>query len=228
MHSRCVTEMQRHAIGIPKVAMATDLNTCPVCAAAKIKKAAHGKEDSRHANVCGQGISIDMVLMVQASSADSKWVERLKGINGETSYCLITNHKSAWLYGECSSSKAPPLGFMNWWLLQHGCSGNVPDEYVRMDLGSELSRARGVNNCFEKAGYKIKPTTANSSHQNGPGKRPHETIADGIQAMLGGANLLPMFWPYAFHHFIRLYNVTIHCGFNACPFEICTGQKPNL
>jgi len=94
MHSRRVAEMHRHAIGVPKVAMATDLDTCPVCAAAKIKKAARGKEDSRHATVCGQGISIDMGFMVQKSSADSKRVERLKGVNGETSYCLITDHKS--------------------------------------------------------------------------------------------------------------------------------------
>jgi len=35
----------------------------------------------------------------------------------------------------------------------------VWDKYVQMDLGSsELSRARGVHNDFEKAGYKIKRT----------------------------------------------------------------------
>jgi len=64
-------------------------------------------------------------------------------------------------------------------LIQHGRGGDVPDQYdVRMDLGGKLGRARGVRNYFEKAGCKIEPTAANSSHQNGPGEHPHNTVAD--------------------------------------------------
>jgi hypothetical protein len=40
--------------------------------------------------------------------------------------------------------------------------------------------------------------------------------------MLGGTSLPPKFWPYAFHHFLHLYNVTIHGDKEDSPF------KPNL
>jgi hypothetical protein len=70
--------------------------------------------------------------------------------------------------------------------------------------------------------------TPDSSHQNGPGEHPHQTIGDAIHAMLGGTSLPPKFWPYAFHHFLHLYNVTIHGDKEASPFKICSGIKPNL
>jgi hypothetical protein len=114
------------------------------------------------------------------------------------------------------------------WLAQHGLPANVPDEYVRFDIGGELGHSPDVCELFQKAGYAIEPTVPNSSHQNGPGKRSHQTIGDTIRAMLGGAALPPKFWPYAFHHFLCLYNVTVHCDKPASPFELCTGQQPNL
>lgn len=63
---------------------------------------------------------------------------------------------------------------------------------------------------FEDAGYRVEITALDSSHQNGPVERPHQTIADALRAMLGRANLEPKFWPCAFHRFIRLYNVILH------------------
>jgi hypothetical protein len=46
--------------------------------------------------------------------------------------------------------------------------------------------------------------------------------------MLAGANLSMKFWPYAFHHFLRLYNNTVHGEKDASPFELCSGSRPNL
>jgi hypothetical protein len=43
-----------------------------------------------------------------------------------------------------------------------------------------------------------------------------------------GADLCPGFWSYSFHHFIHLYNVTLHCGSDKTPYEICSGNCPNL
>ena len=78
-------------------------------------------------------------------------------------------------------------------------------------------------------GYKVEPTAPDSSHQNGPGERPHQTIVgDALRSMLAGSGLEPRFWPYGFHHFLRLYNVTPHGTRQASPYEICTGQRPNL
>jgi len=35
-------------------------------------------------------------------------------------------------------------------------------------------------------------------------------------------------WPYAFHHYIRLYNLVPHAHRDKSCFEICTGQVPDL
>jgi hypothetical protein len=177
--------------------------------------------------MCNQGISVDFGFIVQKSS-DSDRVRRLMGLNGETCYCLITDHFSGTLYGETFRNKSPPIDFLNRWLALHGLPTDVPDKYVRFDLGGELGRCPDVIKLFEKAGYSIEPTAPASSYQNGPGERPHQTIGDALRAMLGGAALPTKFWPYAFHHWLRLYNVTVHRDQRASPFELCTGQQPDL
>jgi histone deacetylase 1/2 len=128
------------------------------------------------------------------------------------------------LYGECFQSKAPPLDFLNRWLVQHGLPGNVADKYVRFDQGGELGRCTAFVDLFSNAGYKVETTAPDSSHQNGPGERPHQTIADAMRTMLAGANLPMKFWPYAFHHFLRIYNTTVHGDKDATPFELCSGS----
>jgi hypothetical protein len=132
------------------------------------------------------------------------------------------------LYGECFQSKAPPLDFLNRWLAQHGLPGDVADKYVRFDQGGELGRCTAVVDLFSNAGYKVETTAPDSSHQNGPGERPHQTIADAMRTMLAGANLPMKFWPYAFHHFLRISNTTVHGDKDATPFELCSGSRPDL
>jgi hypothetical protein len=67
-----------------------------------------------------------------------------------------------------------------------------------------------------------------SSHQNAPVERPHRHIGCAIRAMLSGASLAPKFWPYAFYHFLRLHNLTVHGNAKKTPYEICSGRKPIL
>jgi hypothetical protein len=81
------------------------------------------------------------------------------------------------------------LDFLNRWLVQHGLPGDVADKYVRFDQGGELGRCTAVVDLFSNAGYKVETTAPDSSHQNGPGERPHQTIADAMRSMLAGANL---------------------------------------
>ena len=166
--------------------------------------------------------------MVQ-QSADTSCMKHLIGLNGETCYCLITDHYSGTLYGECFCNKAPPSDFLNHWLVLHGLPADVPDKYVCLDQGGDLGHHEEVVNLFQNAGYFVEPTASSSSHQNGPGGEcPHQTIGDTLHAMLGGAELPPKFWLYAFHHWLHLYNVTVHCDQQASPFELCTGTQPDL
>jgi hypothetical protein len=167
--------VSRTATGVPDLATDDELHKCAVCMATKLRKTKKGTEDSRHATVCNQGVSIDAGFIVQ-SSRDSKRTQHYTGLNCETCYFTIVDHKSSTIYGETCASKAPPIEFVNRWLAQYGCGQDVPDKYVCMDLGRELGLCPEIVGLFEKAGYKIETTAAQSSNQNGPGERPHQTI----------------------------------------------------
>jgi hypothetical protein len=149
-------------------------------------------------------------------------------MGSETCYVLIKDHHSQQLWGGTFWSKAPPVDYLNKWLLQYGLDDSVKDQSVCLDPSGDLGGCTAIIDLFESAGYKVEVTTPDSSHMNGPVECPHQTIGDGMHAMLGGADLHPMFWPYSFHHFICLYNVTLHCGSDKNQYEICTGNHPNL
>jgi hypothetical protein len=75
IHSRRVAKMHEAADGIPKVPIATELDTCPVCAHAKLCKAACGQTSSHQATQCYQGISVNMGFMVQASLTEKAHIK---------------------------------------------------------------------------------------------------------------------------------------------------------
>ena len=225
---RLLGDMHKHVKGVPKLGKPHPLDKCATCMKEKLRKANSRKTSSRRSTIPNQGISIDFGFIVQASSTDDDRVSRLQGLNGETCYCLIADHFSGALYGECFETKAAPLRFINSWLAKHAPRGDVRDKYVRMDLGGELGRSHDVVTLFENAGYSIEFTSPNHSHQNGPVERPHQTIAGSLRTMLHGANLEAKYWPYAFHHFLRTYNVTPHGELHQSPTEIITQRKPNL
>jgi len=203
LHSWCVSDMHKFAHSVPPVPLATDLDQCPICAQAKLHKAACGQSSLKHATQCFQGISVDFSFMIQ-HSANTDCICQLTGLHGVTCYCLITNHYSGMIHGAVFCSKAPPLDFLNTWHAQYGLPNTVPDKYVHFDLGGELGWCTEVVELFCQTGYAVETTEPDSSHQNGPGKHPHCSIAEGLQVMLGGATLEPKFWPYTFEHCLHL------------------------
>jgi Reverse transcriptase (RNA-dependent DNA polymerase) len=225
LHSRRVADLYKCTEGVPKIDLASDIDKCPTCMIAKARRTAQSTSDSRHATVCNQGISVDFGFIIQQSD-NSKRYNRYQGLNGETCYILIADHFSGTLYGKAFRTKAPPVEWLNHWLALR--APQCPDKYVRFDQGGKLSRCTAVLDLFRNAGYRIEITGAGNSAQNGPVERPHQTIADGIRALLIGADLPPKFWPYAFRHFLRLYNMTPHAGRAITPFQICFDQVPDL
>ena len=111
--------------------------------------------------------------MVQ-KSRDTKRQHNLIGLNGETCYVLITDHFSGRLYGRAFATKAPPVDWINSWLANN--APNCPNKYVRMDGGGELGKSRDIQRTFANYGYTLELTGPDSSNQNGPGERPHQTI----------------------------------------------------
>jgi hypothetical protein len=144
----------------------TELDKCPVCLHAKLCHANKSLEESRRALQPNQGISVYFGFLVQKLSNPSR-LQCLTGLNGETCYCLIVDHKTKTLYGECFASKQPPVDFINCWLACHGLPVQAKDKYVRFDLGGELGKSPEIVCLFECAGYSVESTAPSSSHQNG-------------------------------------------------------------
>jgi hypothetical protein len=137
LNMRWTSTLHKFVKGIPDLPVSDELDACPVCSKAKLRKTAHGKTDSRRATRPNQGILIDFAHVVQDSKNKNPKVQ-LTGLYGETCYVLIAVHYSGKLYGEALRSKRPPLDFINRWLLAYGLPPGDPDKYVRMDLGGEL------------------------------------------------------------------------------------------
>ena len=229
LHFKRLSETAKQAYGLPSIVSTTCPvgDTCPVCQAEKLTKAAKRKTDSRRATHCYQGLSIDFGFVVQKSKNKQR-LSRLTGLNGETCYVLITDHHSGALHGATFASKHPPIEYLNRWLARYDPGTAVTNKYVRVDQGGDLGGSSDFRRLFEEAGYTIEPTAPDSSSQNGPGERPHRTIKDALRTMLHGAGLDPHFWPYAFQHYLRLYNLVPHGNREKSAYEICTGRKPNL
>ncbi|KAI2495399.1 hypothetical protein MHU86_19113 [Fragilaria crotonensis] len=225
LNFRRLSELHRHTRGLPALPMPDITDNCAVCLAAKLRKAPRGSISIMVAMHCLQGLSIDFAFMVQKSS-DSVRFDTLVGLNGETCYVLLTDHFSGRIYGRAFATKAPPVDWINRWL-----ANNTPDclgKYVRMDGGGELGKCHEIRETFANFGYQVQLTGPDSSHQNGPGERPHQTIGNALRAMLSGAALRPAFWPYAFYHYVRLYNFVPRGSRPSSPHEMCGGELPDL
>ena len=101
-------------------------------------------------------------------------------------------------------SKAAPLEWLRKFLETHDpkCDG----KYVVLDKGGELYASPKVRVLFASFGYEVRPTGTDTSHLNGHVERGHQTVANGVCALLTGANLDVKFWPGAFHHWLRINN----------------------
>jgi hypothetical protein len=213
---------------MPQIAMHTETDeNCSTCQAAKIRHHDRNKESSQRANRPWQGIGIDFGFVVQ-SSKNMERVSTLSGLNGEKCFVLLTDHCTGTTHGQVFCNKEPPVAFLNQWLRKHGCKADIEDRYVRFDGGGELGNCQEIRDLFSNAGYKIEPTAPKSSSQNGPVERPIQTIKRMMVSMLTGSRLPIAFWPYAFHHATRLYNVIPHGTKTKSPMQQLIGEELDL
>jgi hypothetical protein len=106
-----MSKLHRHVIGVPKLTIPDNCNSCPVCLQAKLNKAAQCHDDICRATTPYQGLSVNFGFFVQQSN-DSAQVAHLTGVNGETCYCLIVDHFSGAQFVQTFCSKAPSIGFL--------------------------------------------------------------------------------------------------------------------
>ncbi|GAX10430.1 hypothetical protein FisN_21Lu161 [Fistulifera solaris] len=201
------------------------LDTCPTCIRSKQVKASSAGNTTRTATVPYQGLSVDFSFSGQLSSDPGRADDYL-GINGETCWILVTDHVTRMQHGDTRLSKASPIHWLDHFLSEHkpSCRG----KYVFLDQGGELYHNPAVLSVFAKHGYTVCPTGADASNQNGPVERAHLTIANAIRAMLIGANLSVKFWPYAFHHWLRITNSLPSRDQHQSPLALATGTQDDF
>ena len=197
------------------------LDKCPTCIQAKQTKEPAGIHTTRTATAPYQGLSIDFSFSGIKSKDKDREADYL-GLNGETSWILISDHFMHRLHGDTRVSKASPIEWLRHFLSNH--SPRMPGKYVFLDQGGELYGNPLIRKLFKDFDYDIRPTGADSSNQNGPVERAHRTVANGIRAMLHGANLDIKFWPYAFHHYLRIKNGMPSRDQDASPVELAINQ----
>ena len=81
---------------------------------------------------------------------------------------------------------------------------------------------------FTRYNYAIYPTGADSSSQNGPVKRAHCTVSNGIKSCLIGAGIAITYWPFAFLHVLRIWNALPGNGQRSSPIHLLTGKKKTI
>ena len=216
----------KHIQGVPKFNHEHSvLDKCPTCIQSKQTKEPAGKNSTRTATVPYQGLSVDFSF----SGTTSKNKERKKdyiGLNGETSWILVTNHFTRRHHGDTRVSKGSPLEWLDHFLKHH--SPNINGKYVYLDQGGELYHNPKVRRIFKMYDYDVRPTGNDASNQNGPVERAHLTVANGIRAMLLGSGLSAQFWPYAFHHFLRITNALPSRDQDKSPFAMATGKQEDF
>ena len=130
------------------------------------------------------------------------------------------------LHGDTRTSKASPVKYLESFLEEY--SPNVSNKFFVLDCGGELYGNPEVRNVFRKFKYRIYPTGADSSFSNGAVERAHRTVAQSVRALLFGADQPAKFWPYAFHHVLRIRNAIPHRDQPASPLFLSTTKKDNF
>ena len=97
-----------------------------------------------------------------------------------------------------------------------------------MEQGGELFNNPKVVTLFRSYGYGVLLTGADSLFQNGPVKRAHRTVSQGIKSLLISANLDIKFWPYKFLRVLRIRNALPGAGQSESPILQSTGKKDNF
>ncbi|KAI2492024.1 hypothetical protein MHU86_22520 [Fragilaria crotonensis] len=160
--------------------------------------------------------------MVQ-KSRDSVRHNTLVGLNGETCYVLLTDHYSGRILARLRNKGTSCR--LDQQLARQ--LSTMPRQVCPMDGGGELGKCRDIHRTFANFGYIMELTGPDSSHQNGPGT---PTSDDWRCSSHHAFRCEPTanFWPYAFYHYIRIYNFVPHGDRPSSPYEMCGAPLPNL
>ncbi len=145
--------------------------------------------------------------------------------DGYTSYLLIVDEASRYIWVFLTSSKSPPLNIIKEFLTTHG----LPDGgFIRTDQGGELARCQAFLDVCGESHYKSEPTGSDTPSQNGNVEIYNDKFGARVRSLLYGSCLPAKYWSDALIHCVYLHNRLIHSETRRTPFESYYGHKPDL
>ena len=177
-----------------------------------------------------QRFYIDFGFMCASASAYSRQ-DKAKDLvvfsyDGYSSYILIVNKASRYIWVFLTASKSPPLNIVKEFLTQHG---HKDGGCVRTDQGGELARSSAFQDMLLRDFYyTLEPTGANSPSQNGAVEIYNDKFGVCTRTLLYVSGLPAKFWSAALLHSVYLHNRLVHSETKVTPFEQYYGMKPDL
>ena len=150
----------------------------------------------------------------------------VRSYDGYTSYLLIIDEASRYVWVFLTASKNPPLDIVTEFLHQHG---HEDGGSIRTDQGGELARSTAFQDLLlRQFHYTLEPTGADSPSQNGAVEIYNDKFAVRTRTLLYGSGLPAQFWSAALLHSVYLHNRLVHAETRKTPFEGYYGLKPDL
>ncbi len=168
---------------------------------------------------------------MRASSSDyrkpnPKTDQVVQSWDGYSSYLLIVDEASHFMWVFLTKSKDPPLDIVDSFLkkLGHDNGGSI-----RSDQGGELAKSTALTNMvLREHNYFFESTSADSPSQTGAVEMYNDKLAVRMRTLLYGANLPAMYWSAALLHAVYLNNWLVHTVTKKMPFEGFYGHKPDI
>ena len=205
--------------------------TCTCCDKAKIRKKNRNLLPSPDKTTSrGQRFHMDFgFVRGETQSKKNKALTRMiTSIDGYNSYLIIVDAHTRYTWVFLTSSKEPPLDVIQQFLNDHGLT--TGERSIRTDQGGELYNSKKFHVACAFHGYKLEPTGADNSSQNGAAERPNRTLADMMRAVLYNSGMPHKFWSYALTYSVYIKNRLPHSfhSFLKTPFEAYSGRRPDI
>lgn len=142
--------------------------------------------------------------------------------DGYSSYLLIVDEASRFIWVFLTKSKDPPIDIIDKFLQKFGHA-------ICTDQGGKLAGSSALSNMIlRNHSYVFEPTGADSPSQNGQAEIYNDKLAVRKRTLLYGAGLPATYWSSALLHAVYLHNRLVHSVTKRTPFEGFFGTKPGL
>jgi hypothetical protein len=150
----------------------------------------------------------------------------VQSFDGYSSYLLIVDEASHFVWIFLTASKEPPLAIIREFLTQHSHSNGG---LVRTNQGGKLAQCSALQDMLLRDfHYTFKPTGADSPSQNGAVEIYNDKFAVRTRMLLYGSGLPAQYWSAALVHSVYLHNRLVHLATKMTPFKGYYGQPLDL